>query len=112
MTSDAETPSSKMAAAAEALIKAANTHVESKSLALGQDTVDGLKKLSLDSASVQNSIRDLKASYDDKTNTLIQSINNLKKEIVSISKRQTLEWAIINSEIGSFAFYHKNHGEI
>ena len=42
--------SSQLAIAAEELIKAACTHVDSTSIALGKETVDGLKELSAGSA--------------------------------------------------------------
>lgn len=107
--------SSKLAMAAEELIKAACSHVESTSLTIGKETVEGLKKLSIGSSSIEKSVESLKTSIDSKLNTLNQSISNLKEEVVGLNsaiavqtKNQKLQWAIENSGLNSFHFYVKD----
>ncbi|KAL3758986.1 hypothetical protein ACHAWU_003057 [Discostella pseudostelligera] len=101
----------QVAIAAEELIKAACTHVDSTSLTLGKETVEGLKEVSAGLAA-------LKLSNDTKLNTLNQSISNLKEEVVkhnsavinaiSIqSKDQKLQWAISNVGINAFEYFDK-----
>jgi hypothetical protein len=106
---------SKLTLAAEELIKAASTHVESTSLAIGKETVEGLKQLSVNSTSIEKSVESLKLSQESKMNTLIQSIAELKKEMTKLNanvvlqtKHQMLEWAISNAEVGSFKYYEKD----
>lgn len=105
---------SKLAIAAEELVKAACTHVESTSLEIGKETVKGLKKLSMDSSSIEKSVASLKESTDAKLNTLNQSLSNIKDQLVLLNanvalqvRNQKLEWAISHSDIGSFEFYVK-----
>jgi hypothetical protein len=107
--------SSKLAIAAEELIKAACSHVESTSLTIGKETVEGLKKLSIGSSSIEKSVESLKTSMDSKLNTLNQSISNLKEEVVGLNsavalqtKNQKLQWAISNAGLNSFSFYVKD----
>ena len=97
--------SSKLAMAAEELIKAACSHVESSSLTLGKETVEGLEKLSIGSSSIAKSVESLKTSMDSKLDTLNQSILNLKEEVAGLktsidvqTKNQKLQWAINNTE--------------
>jgi flagellar hook-associated protein FlgK len=78
--------SSKLATAAEELIKAACSHVETASLSIGKETVEWLKKLSLDSASVEKSVVALKDSLDSKLNILVQSVSTLAKEIAKLNE--------------------------
>jgi hypothetical protein len=99
--------SSQLALAAEDLIKAACTHVDSTSVALGEETVEGLKELSAGSAA-------LKSSVDAKLNTLNQSISSLKEEMSSLkvaidvqTKDQKLQWAITNADVNAFLYYDK-----
>ncbi len=106
--------SATMTEAAEALIKAMSSHIESTSL--GPDKIEEFKKLS---PAVQKSIQDLKFAFHSKTNTLLQVINNLKKDVADLTemvasqsgnhedlfKKQTLEWAISNAHLGSFQYY-------
>jgi hypothetical protein len=110
--------SSQLALAAEELIKAACTHVDSTSLALGKETVEGLKELSAGLAA-------LKLSVDAKLNTLNQSISSLKEEIVKQNasmvlqiitlkaaidvqtKEQKLQWAIANADLNAFKHFDK-----
>jgi hypothetical protein len=113
---------SKLTMAAEEQIKAASTHVESSSLTIGKETVEGLKRLSENSTSIEKSVEALKLSHDSKMNTLIQSIAELKKETTELNaivvlqtaqavlqtKHQALEWAISNAEMGSFKYYNKD----
>lgn len=106
--------SSKLAIAAEELIKAACSQVESTSLTIGKETVENLKKLSIGSSSIEKSVESLKTSIDSKLNTLNQSILNLKEEVVGLNsanavhaKNQKLQWAIDNAELGSFEHYVK-----
>jgi hypothetical protein len=107
---------SKLTLAAEELIKAASTHVESSSLAIGKETVEGLKRLSVNSTSIEKSVESLKQSQESKMNTLIQSIAELKKEMTDLNanvvrqtKHQTLEWAISNAGMDSFKYYKKDN---
>ena len=107
--------SSKLATAAEELVKAAISHVETTSLTIGKETVEELKKLSLNSESVQQSIAAVKASFDSKLNTLNQSLTDLKEQMVKLNenvatqtKNQKLEWAISNAGINSLKFYTKD----
>jgi hypothetical protein len=86
--------SSKVTEAAEALAKAAYSHVESTNLAIGQDA---LEKLSLDS---KQSIQDIKSTMEANTNSLVQAIKELKGEIAAQSKSQRLEWALDQSDMG------------
>jgi hypothetical protein len=88
--------------------------VESTSLTIGWETVEGLKKLSIGSSSIEKSVESLKTSIDSKLNTLNQSISNLKEEVVGLNsaiavqtKNQKLQWAIENSGLNSFHFYIK-----
>ena len=106
--------SSQLAIAAEELIKAACTHVDSTSIALGKETVNGLKELSAGSAA-------LKASVDAKLNTLNQSISTLKEEVVKQNtlisnlkaaidvqtKDQKIQGAISNADLNAFNYYEK-----
>jgi hypothetical protein len=66
--------SSKLATAAEELIKAACTHIESTSLTMGKETVEELKKLCLGSSESKETVAALKDSIDSKLNTLTQAI--------------------------------------
>ena len=84
ISESASKDSSKLAMAAEELIKAACSHVESTSLTIGKETVEGLKKLSIGSSSIEKSVESLKTSMDSKLNTLNQSISNLKEEVVPL----------------------------
>ncbi len=108
--------SSRLAIAAEELIKAESSHVEYTSLTIGKETVECLKKLSIGSTSIEKSVELLKTSMDSKLNTLNQSISNLKEEVVGLksaialqTKNQKLEWAISNAGLSSsFQFYVKD----
>jgi hypothetical protein len=115
---------SKLTMAAEELIKAASTHVESSSLTIGKETVEGLKQLSVNTTSIEKSVEALKLSQESKMNTLIQSIAELKKEMTELNanvvlqtaqavlqtKHQMLEWAISNAGMGSFEYH--DHGSL
>ncbi len=103
--------SSKLAIAAEELIKAACSEVKATSLAIGKETVEGLKKLLIGSSSVETSVMSLKSSMDSKLNTLNQSILNLKEEVVMLNnaitlstKEQKLQWAVSNAGTNSFKY--------
>ena len=67
--------SSKLAIAAEELIKAACSHVKTTSLTIGRGTVEELKKLSLNSESVLQSVVAVKGSFDSKLNTISMTKN-------------------------------------
>ena len=101
----------QLAIAAEELIKAACTHVDSTSLTLGKDTVEGLKKTVEGLKEVLVGLAALKLSNDTKLNTLNQSISTLEEEIVNTiniqSKVQKLQWAITNAGINTFEYYDK-----
>ncbi len=71
--------------------------------------------MSLDSAPGQKSDQDLKASFEARTETLIQSIKDFKKEVSDLkrihaeeSKRHDWEWAMANANIGAFHFFKKD----
>jgi hypothetical protein len=104
---------SKLAAAAEELIKAAGSYVEVESLRYGRETVDELKLLSKGVTTNGTSLTSIKVSFVDKINTLNQSILLLKKDIVLMEMNRSLEWAISNAGIGSFTHYLKGtHGNL
>ena len=103
-----------MALAAEELIKAACSHVESTSLTIGKETVEGLKQLSVGSSSIEKSVESLKTLMDSKLNTLNKSVLDLKEEVAGLgsaiavqTKNQKLQWAIDNSGLNSFHFFVK-----
>ena len=111
---------SKMALAAEELIKAASSHVEAATLSIGEETLDCLKELTIGSSLIEKSMDSLKTSMDSKMNTLNQSILNLKedvselkKELALQTKNQKLEWAFSNAGYNSFKYYKKGgYGEV
>ena len=112
---NSELNSSKLAIAAEELIKAACTHVESTSLSIGRETVEGLKKLSIGSSSIEKSLESLSTLVDSKLNALNQSISNLDRAVVKLNsvisnqeKDQKLQWAISNAGLNSFKYYAKD----
>jgi hypothetical protein len=72
---------SALSSAAEELAKASCSHVQSPSLSLTRETVDGLKTLSV-SSSVEKSVINLKGSLDSKIHTLSQNIAELNAEMV------------------------------
>ena len=104
--------SSKLARAAEEDIKL----LVRTSLTIGRGTVEELKKLSLNSESVLQSVVAVKDSFDSKLNTLNQSVTDLKEQMVRLNellaaqtKNQKVEWAISNAGINSFKFYPKDN---
>lgn len=66
MTSDSFKDSSKLATAAEELIKAACSHVETASISIDKETVEGLKKLSESSSSIEKQMESMQISMDFK----------------------------------------------
>ena len=116
---------SKMAMAAEELIKAASSHVEAANLSIGKESLDCLKELTIGSSSIEKSIESMKTSMDSKINTLDQSISNLTEEVSELkeevselkeelalqSKNQKLEWAFSNAGYKSFKYYYKNNSQ-
>jgi hypothetical protein len=104
---------SELTAAAEALIKAASAHVETTSIAVGQETVQELKKISkassilalkLDTLNERLSL--LETNTNDKiskSNTqMILSLDNLNKSITLQMKHQRIDWAFAHADYGSF----------
>lgn len=124
MLSNASTSkdTSKVAIAAEELVRAVCTNIESIPIEIGRETVEGLKKLSMDSLLIEKSVVSLKESIDTKLNTLDQKLNTLNQtlsitnaQLVLLNntvaqqfKCQKLEWAISHSDIGSFKYFHHN----
>jgi hypothetical protein len=106
---------SKLTLAAEELIKAACCHVESTSLAFGQETVESLKKLLLSSSDIEKSVKSLDASVNSNLKVLNQSISDLKEVVVSLksitalqAKDISLQWAISNAGLNCFKMYRKD----
>jgi hypothetical protein len=110
----ASTPkdASKLANAAEELIKAACSHVESTSLSVGRETVELLNKLTIGSSSIEKSMESLKQEIvklnEKSVESLKQEIVKLNEEIAIQTKNQKLEWAISNTGVNSFEYYQKN----
>ncbi len=103
---------SKLAIAAEELIKVACSHAESTSLTISKETLDCVKKLTIDSSSIEKSVESLESSIDSMNNTLNSSILSLKEEVAKLndfnarqSENQKLEWAISNAAINCFKFH-------
>ena len=92
------TDDSKLSIAAEELIKAARSHAESTSHALGKETVEGLKKIE---QSIQSLKEDLKAELSDLKEEMV-------KAIAIQNKNQFLEWEISNAGSNPFQYFGKN----
>jgi hypothetical protein len=86
MLSSSPKDSLKLATAADELIRTDCSHVETTTLRIGKETVEGLKKLSLDSASVEKSVVALKDSLDSKLINLVQSVSTLAEEIAQLNE--------------------------
>jgi cell division protein FtsB len=116
MRGEKEIQASKLTLAAEQLVQAACEHVESTSLTIGRETVESLKKLSVDSSSINESVAQLKDASNAKMDSLIQSIVELKAQMTQLNekievqtKNQNLEWAISNTGLVTpFSFYDKS----
>jgi hypothetical protein len=107
---------SKLTLAAEELIKAASAHVETTSIALGQETVQDLKKI-LNASSRLDSKFD---TLNQKVSTLEQNttgkisemnaqmmlyLDKMNKNISLQMKHQRLDWAFTHSDYGSFEYH-------
>ena len=105
---------SKLTQAAEELIKAASSHVETTSLALSRDAVQELKKILQTSTSQESTLESLKesiSSLEKNVSEMRTHISTMNKEIISINQniklqtmRQSLDWAYANADIGSFEY--------
>ncbi|KAJ1509981.1 hypothetical protein HMI54_001864 [Coelomomyces lativittatus] len=109
--------SSKLASAAEELVKAACSHVQSTSLKMSNETVETLKSLSIGSSSIGKSVESIKTLIAVNMTALDQSISNLQNEVVKLNakivfqtKCQNLEWAISNVGINAFKYFLKSEG--
>jgi hypothetical protein len=93
--------SSKLAVAAEELIKAASTlQAESTSLTHATETVQSLKSMD----SKLNALSTLNESISDLKEEVNKSILNLKNELNIQPKDQKLQWAITNAEHNCFQY--------
>ena len=97
--------SDKVTRAAEEIIKAASSHVDSSALALNREAVEALKQLSIQVASVKESVKSLKESQDANSNTMIQSMASVNEAIATQTKNQALIWANTNASLNSFHYY-------
>ena len=74
--------------------------------------VEELVKSCSPNGSYETLMKELKQSYDDKSNQLIQAINNMKTELASCikeeSKKRSLEWAFDNAKYYSFEYYERD----
>ena len=109
--------SAQLVAAAEQLVKAACSQVETTSISISQQTLKGIQKLSVDSTSVEKSVKSLKESNESKFNNLNQNMSLLKQEmeklnesLVNHSKNQALQWAIDHAGLNSFKYYRSGYG--
>ena len=110
---------SKLTSAAEELIKAASAHVETTSIAIGQETVEELKKISHGSTSIESKLNTLNqnvSSLETKTKVslaefsapMILYLDKVNKSISLQMKHQRLDWAFANADYGSFDFVDKS----
>uniref|UniRef100_A0A7S4JPE0 Uncharacterized protein n=1 Tax=Odontella aurita TaxID=265563 RepID=A0A7S4JPE0_9STRA len=112
--------SERLATAAEELVKAACVEVETTSLAIGRDSLEELKNIAFNSASLKN-------DFDDKIDTVNQNLAALKNEvgevksevarlrsdIGNLNKMQRLEWAYSNiGMIESFKYGETHRGQM
>ena len=105
---------SKLTQAAEELIKAASSHVETTSLALSRDAVQELKQILQTSTSQESTLKSLEesiSSLEKKLSEMRTHILSMNKEIMTINqsiklqtKRQSLDWASTNADISSFQY--------
>jgi seryl-tRNA synthetase len=106
--------SEKLTRAAEELIKAASSHIDSAIIDLGRQAVQGLKELSDKTSSVESSLKSLKESHDAKANVVIETIASVKQQLVNLNenvraqtKNQALTWAIEHASLNSFIYHNK-----
>jgi hypothetical protein len=104
--------SSKLAKAAEELLKVACSQVEVETLASARETVGELKEIAANGTSLNQLISSLKDDISGSENSVKQIIGNLKDEINGLKKTMSdiqkdarLQWAINNPGIGSFKYY-------
>jgi RNA polymerase-binding transcription factor DksA len=104
--------------AAAALVKAAQLDVASTAQNKQLEASLEALKNSFDSKinSIQQVIQNSEKNFNDKINTLNQSVVNIinenvkevKNEIAILRKMQSLEWAIQNVAVGSFQYYSES----
>ena len=110
---------SKLTSAAEELIKAASAHVETTSIAIGQETVEVLKKISHGSTSIESKLNTLNqnvSSLETKTHgklaeistQMILYLDKVNQSIFLQMKHQRLDWAFANADYGSFDFVDRS----
>ena len=108
----------KLAEAAEELVKLDSEHVGTASRELGIDALekkfDGLSvktdALIAEVSQIRKSTEALVAEVSmikKSTETLINTVGELKSNSATQSKIQSLQWAISNSNIGSFKYFSK-----
>jgi uncharacterized protein YycO len=95
---------SNLATAAEELIKAACSHVETTSFTIANETVEELRKISVNSESVQTSIIAMNKNLTELKEQMIKVNEKVSAQI----KNQRLDWALENIGINSFRFYVKD----
>jgi cell division GTPase FtsZ len=118
----ANNDASKLSLAAEELIKAASSHVESASLEIGNITIQELKNVAMSSSNMEQRLQDLKESIDSKINTMNQqllacsqnlssmesnftaSMTLMNQSVAQLTKNQTICWAIEHAEVNQFEF--------
>ncbi len=104
---------SKLTQAAEELIKAASSHVETTSLALSRDAVQELKKILLTSTSQESKLENVTSKLSElstQITTMNTQIITINQSIKRQTKRQSIDWAYANAEIGSFDYRDKTNG--
>ena len=112
---------SKLTLAAEELIKAASAHVETTSIALSQETVQELKKISQASSSLGSKLDALnqKLSLLEKSTDVkfseicaqtILHLDMMSKSVALLMKHQRIDWAIANASIGTFNCLDRSDG--
>jgi hypothetical protein len=94
------TTSSKFNNAVGELLKEVCDKVETKSLEVAEETLESLKKLSVGSDALAQSIASMKGE-------LIKSNNEIIKVLNAQDKDRRMEWALANSSIGCFDYYER-----
>ena len=101
-----EAPS--LAAAAEALVKAACANVQETSLSLSKENAASLKQIDASLKALTEAVKSSHSSTADCSSKTIQAINeastNTLKAINESSKQARLEWADEHASNGSFRF--------
>ena len=116
--------SERIAEAADELIRVLAVAAASSQVYLstiGNEGVEALKQLSIQTASVKDAVQSLNKSQDAKTKTMIQSMANVEQRLANVeghlktlnesiaaqTKNQALAWAASNTTLNSFMYYIK-----